>query len=119
MNPDMKTSSSKFVEEYKSSIVATLEMKLLEIGLKFKQIYSTRNMNDTKSVNNSNSTAPSPNLSKSHFLEQSQEEMMEEMFPFGFYDDGTTDDEGQPIEPPQMGIRQVEEYITYGNFDRF
>lgn len=51
--------------------------------------------------------------------EKSEEEMMEEMLPFGFYDDGTTDDEGQPIEPPQMGIREVEEYITYGNFDRF
>ena len=39
MAPDMKTSSRKFLEEYKSSIVATLEMKLLEIGLRFKQIF--------------------------------------------------------------------------------
>lgn len=34
--PDMKTSSEKFLNEYKSSVLATIEMKLLETGLKFK-----------------------------------------------------------------------------------
>jgi hypothetical protein len=51
--------------------------------------------------------------------EKSEEEMMEEMLPFGFYDDGTTDDEGDVIEFPELRINDVEEYITYGNFDRF
>lgn len=39
MQPDMKCSSDKFLKDYKSSIVATLEMKMLAIGIKFKQIY--------------------------------------------------------------------------------
>lgn len=36
MVPDMRNSNGKFVEEYKASILTTLEMKLLEAGLKFK-----------------------------------------------------------------------------------
>jgi hypothetical protein len=51
--------------------------------------------------------------------EKSEEEMMEEMLPFGFYDDGTTDEDGHVVEQPQMGIRDIEEYVTYGTFDRF
>lgn len=36
MEPDMKCSSDKFLQDYKSSIIATLEMKMLAIGIKFK-----------------------------------------------------------------------------------
>jgi uncharacterized protein YpuA (DUF1002 family) len=39
MTPDMKTTKHKFLEEYKISIITTLEMKLLESELKFKKIY--------------------------------------------------------------------------------
>lgn len=41
MAPDMKTSRQKFAEEYKNSILATVEMKLLAMGLKFKSIYES------------------------------------------------------------------------------
>ena len=55
----------------------------------------------------------------SKLRERSEEEMMEELLPFGFYDDGTTDEDGHVVEQPQVGIRDIEEYVTYGNFDRF
>ena len=51
--------------------------------------------------------------------EKSEEEMMEELLPFGFYDDGTTDEYGDVIESPEINSRDVEEYITQHNFDRF
>ena len=83
MAPDMKTTNHKFVEEYKSSIVATLEMKLLQIGMKFKEIHATRNNAQLKNQNGSStntstasSTRNSPNISRSLFLEQSQDEIM-------------------------------------------
>ncbi len=39
MVPDMKTSNPKFLDSYKNSILATLEMKLLAMGMKFKTIF--------------------------------------------------------------------------------
>ena len=83
MAPDMKTNNHRFVEEYKASIVATLEMKLLQIGLKFKEIHLAKNNIKTSGSNTSANTSVasknSPNISRSLFLEQSQEEMMEEI----------------------------------------
>ena len=76
MAPDMKTSSHNFSEEYKGSIVATLEMKLLQVGFKFKQIHQTRTANPTSP---NPAIKDSPNISRSLFLEQSQDEMMEEV----------------------------------------
>ena len=83
MAPDMKTTNHKFVEEYKASIVATLEMKMMQIGLKFKEIHRAKNNMKTSgqnvSANTSAASATSPNISRSLFLEQSQEDMMEEI----------------------------------------
>lgn len=61
MQPDMKCSSDKFLKDYKSSVIATLEMKMLAIGIKFKQIYqrSRKSQYKNNTKNEQENTNPS------------------------------------------------------------
>ena len=61
-------------------------MKLLQVGLKLKQVYTAQSNRQEKKGNSRSppsqqGTAPTntPNISRSLFLEQSQEEVMEEI----------------------------------------
>lgn len=71
MNVDLRSSNKAICEKFKSSIIVTLEMRFLKIANKFKEMYLLHNPQTSTEPQKPKKNAP--NLSKSHFLEQSQE----------------------------------------------
>jgi t-SNARE complex subunit (syntaxin) len=77
----MRATTHKFLEDYKSSVVATLEMKLLEASIKFQKLSEecARGQYKSDEKPDSNGEQRAPDLNRPHFIEQSQEDLMEEV----------------------------------------
>ena len=77
---DLKCSNVKLLKEFKNSTVLTLQMKLLESTNKFKEVFFMHaESQKPSSAKNPQESERQINLTKAHFLEQSQEQVMAEV----------------------------------------